>query len=280
VELVELIKRGLIKRGLIERGRRSLGKACGLALDVVCPNTCLLCGTLALGGNVTDTGLCAGGQLCEACMQAVSASWSDAYCPRCGKFTPPFGWRASGCGLCPDRRPPYDGVIRVAAYAGQFATLLRAFKYGGREELDAFFSGQLAARVARSDVYEEIEALVAVPTCWQHRLRRAFHPAEVIARLVAKRTCIPLAKVLVRTGGGPHQVGQSKTAREENVRGKFRMARGCGVAGAKLCLVDDVMTTGATVSECARVLKRAGAVQVQVAVLARAGDDPVTLLHV
>jgi ComF family protein len=242
-----------------------------VALDVVCPKTCLFCGTMALSESE---------DLCAGCMTSIASCLSGEYCPRCGKSSPPFGRRASGCGACPDKRPPYDGVIRVGAYTGQYAALLRSFKYGGHEELDRFLAGQLAVRVARSEVYEDFDAIVAVPTCWRHRLRRRFHPAEVIARLLANRTGIPLAKSLVRLGGGPHQVGQSKTAREANVRGKFRIAHGRDVRGARLCLVDDVMTTGATVSECARVLKRAGAAYVQVAVLARAGDDPVTLLHV
>jgi predicted amidophosphoribosyltransferase len=90
---------------------------------------------------------------------------------------------------------------------------------------------------------------------------------------------IPHAPLLDRTGGA-HQVGLSYTARQANVRGRFRLARGCAVEGACLLLVDDVMTTGATASECARVLKRAGAREVHVAVIARAGDDPVTLRHI
>ena len=240
-------------------------------LDLICSHRCLRCDTPDLDRD---------DELCATCLRVVEEAAARSYCRRCGKTVPPYGLRSSGCGACQRERWPFDMVIRVGTYSGAWASLLRLFKYGGREEFDAFFARRLARRIAQSSVYEEVDAVVAVPTCWQHRLRRAFHPALVVGRQVARRCEIPFADVLTRIGGGPHQVGQPRSARLENVHGKFRVSPGCSVRGARLCLVDDVMTSGATVSECSRVLKRAGAAEVFVAVLARAADDPVTLLRV
>ena len=239
----------------------SLGR--GL-LDSICPPACGLC----RGPEVS-----AGAVLCHACLQAIGEQMSREYCPRCGSAVPPYGLRPTGCGDCPPGNPPFDGVIRVGFYSGAFAELVRVFKYRGREELTGFFVGELSRRLARSDIYEPVDAITYVPTCWQHRLRRVFYPPQAIARELASRCGIPLADVLERTGGGPHQINQSPTARRHNVRGKFRLARGCSVDGARLCLIDDVMTTGATVGECAKVLQAAGAEAVCVAVLAKTSLD-------
>ena len=240
-------------------------------LDALCPDACALC----------DANLTAQHEdLCTACREAVSRAWALAYCPRCGRNTPPFGQLPSGCGRCPPTKPRYDRVIRIGTYHSAYQALIRRFKFGGCQELDQMLTRELARRIAQSDLFESIDALTPVPTCWQHRLRRPFHPAVHIGGMLARRCGIPYAPLLDRIRGGPSQMGLSPAQRESNVRGKFRLARGCGVTGARLCLVDDVMTTGATVNECARILKRAGAQEVYVAVLARAGDDPTTLRHV
>ena len=240
-------------------------------LDAICPQVCPSC-------NKPDVGN--GSDPCADCLQAIGESTVEPYCFRCGMTVPPYGQSPDGCRKCRGRRLPYDRVIRVGSYANAFSETLRLFKYGGREELDGFFSRQLAGRIAKSHVYDGIDAVVAVPTCWQHRLQRLFHPATIIGKQVARRCGIPFADVLVRVGGGPHHVGQSPAVRQQNVRGKFRIARGCRVQGAKLCLIDDVMTTGATAGECSRVLKKARAAKVYVAILARAGDDLATLKYV
>jgi ComF family protein len=210
----------------------------------------------------------------------VEVASGSPYCPRCGATIPPYTGIRDDCGVCARRTFPFDSVIRFGAYAGGLKAAVRAFKFKKHEELDLYLATCLSRAVARCAIYEDIDAVVAVPTCWQHRLRRPFHPAVALGRLVARRCRIPYAPLLVRTSGGPHQIGLSFTARMANVRGRFRMARGCAVPGARIVLVDDVMTTGATASECTRVLRASGADEVHVAVLARAGDDPATLRHI
>ncbi len=243
--------------------------------DTVWPPACQGCG---------QPGEHVAGELCGNCMAAVGPAMALDYCPGCGRTVAPFELNEVGCGVCREEGRPFARVFRTAAYHGGFAEVFRRYKYVGHENLELFLARNLAREIFQSECYDDIDVLVPVPTCWQHRLRRnlqssgqAFHPAEGLARLLSKHTSIPYAPLLNRIRGGRSQVGLSFTARLENVRGKFRLARGCQVAGGRVCIVDDIMTTGATVRECAKVLRRARASAVYVAVVARAGEDAASL---
>lgn len=144
-----------------------------------------------------------------------------------------------------------------------------AFKYGGRDELDRFFGRRLAQTLTQAPWFDQVEALVAVPTCWHRRLRGRTYVATAIAQEVARATGLPRLSLLRRVKGGPSQIGLSRTQRVQNVRGAFRLARGVKLNQAVICLVDDVTTTGATLLECARILKRAGAAKVFAAVVCK-----------
>ncbi len=199
-------------------------------LDAVYPPACALCATPVTANHTP---------LCRACLEHVGHGTGQSYCGRCGRTEPPFGSRPGGCGRCVEERLRYDGVIRVGSYIAALARLLRAFKFAGREDLAGYFGDQLARRVARSEAYESIDALLAVPTCWRHRLRRRHHAAELLARQVSERCALPMVTVLARVQGGPDQIGLPVTERLKNVRGKFRLARGYRIEGARLCLVDE-----------------------------------------
>lgn len=260
-----------MKPGHFSRTHSIAARLFGGLLDGVYPPLCVLC--RALADRQPDP-------LCASCAGWVETEVAAPHCPRCGARVAPHAGPGPACATCARQRFPFDSVACVGAYAGRWRALITAFKFGGREELDAYFARRLARVIARLSVYDELDAVVAVPTCWQHRLRRPFHPAVVVGRLAARISGIPYAPLLERTGGGHHQLGLPFTQRQVNVRGKFRLARGCRAPGARLLLVDDVMTTGATASECTRVLRAGGAREVHVAVLARAGDDPVSLRHI
>ena len=149
------------------------------------------------------------------------------------------------------------------------ASLNRAFKYGGRDELDVYLGGLLAEVIELADWSDAVDALVYVPTYWRHSIGRTFYAPKVVARVVSRLTGIPSAPVLRRVAGGPHQFNVPRSKRAANVRGKFAMICGAGVEGANLCLLDDVSTTGATLDECARILRKAGARAVYGAVIGK-----------
>jgi ComF family protein len=123
---------------------------------------------------------------------------------------------------------------------------------------------------AASD-YSSIDAIVPAPHQWARRWIRGFNQADLLAREVSRRTGIPLDRRLLRTRSTPPQAGLSAAERRRNVQGAFAAADGkTAIRGKNLIVVDDVMTTGATLEACARVLKRAGAARVAALTVARA----------
>jgi len=234
-------------------------------VDAICPNWCELCGVGLAGGDC----------LCSDCMIALRGATGQDYCSRCGESLPPFG-AADPCSNCPPHTPAYDRVIRVAKYDGAWRLLIQRLKFGRQRRLLSLMSAQLAGAIQRSDIYESIDAIAWTPTCWQHRAIRPFHAAEHLAMQTARRCNIPAAPLLGRKYG-PHQTGKSATARVNNVHGKFYLLRGCRLFGARICLIDDVLTTGATAGQCARTLKNSGAAAVIVAVLAKTANHPVAI---
>jgi ComF family protein len=105
---------------------------------------------------------------------------------------------------------------------------------------------------------------------WRRYVRRGFNQSELLAREIRRRTGLPVARCVRRTRATESQAGLSASERRRNVRGAFRVKRGHALAGRRILLIDDVMTTGATAAACASALKRAGAHSVTVLVLARA----------
>jgi predicted amidophosphoribosyltransferase len=127
---------------------------------------------------------------------------------------------------------------------------------------------QLAAELATETLDRpDAEALTFVPADAERRRKRGHHPAERLARGLAKRWALPVAPLLVRTGSGERQRGLDRAARRRNVAGAF-VPR--AAAPKAVCLVDDVYTSGATVAAAASALRRAGAGRIVVVTLARA----------
>ena len=181
---------------------------------------------------------------------------------------PPFAVSDGRCNQCRDGQRRTAGVVRAGPYVNSFGVILRAIKYKHRWNLAAYVGQCLAAELERSPWLESIDALVIVPPWWPRRILAGDYAPAVLARYVSERTGIPLIPALRRIKGGPSQIGLTAHQRIQNVRGKFSMTRGVRIDEATLCLIDDVMTTGATVEECARTLHEAGAHAVYAAVAA------------
>ncbi len=213
------------------------------------PQDCALCSARA--GNAL---VCAG---CEALLPRTR----DA-CPVCA--LPSLERRV--CGACLAHPPPFAATVAAFVYAFPVDRLLQALKYGGRLALADWAAGALASAVAASDTLP-VDAIVALPLAPARQRERGFNQAHEIARRVGTRLAVPLARPLVRAGSGPPQAMLPWSARAKNVRGAFICSE--DVAGLRLALVDDVMTTGATLAEAARALTDAGASRVDAWVVAR-----------
>ena len=207
-------------------------------------------------------------------MQIVEEHLRPA-CPSCGRTVGAYGVSEGRCRGCVSERQHFAGLVRVGEYKDRLGALIRAYKYHGRAQLEPLLSGRLAEAVRFAPWFGRAEAIVSVPTHWRHRWGRPLYAADALADVVAGKTGLTRLRLLRRVRAGPHQIGLSFSDRAANVRGAFALRRGVTMNGARLLLIDDVKTTGATLNECAKVLRAGGAAEVFAAVVVTVGtDDP------
>lgn len=191
----------------------------------------------------------------------------------CGLCRTPFlnasPLNSSGvCRLCEAGVTRFDGSYAFGQYDGVLRELIQLYKYQRMRPL-APPLGRLMARALPRELV--LDAVVPVPLHWRKLLRRGFNQSRLLAEELSRRTGLDVAACLKRRRHTNAQAGLTAKERRANVAGAFFVPRGADVAGRRLLLVDDVMTTGATVNAAARALKEAGARRVSVLVLARAG---------
>lgn len=226
------------------RGRLNIGAK---IRQTLLAQDCVLCGEAS-----GDTPLCAA---CHDDLPRVV----DA-CPMCAGPSV----AAKICGACLTVSPSFDATLAVWRYEFPLDRLLQALKYGGRLALARAFGQALAAQVAT----RRIDAIVPMPLAPARIADRGFNQAVEIARVVAERSGIAIAsRVVQRVRNTLPQTDLPHDARAANVRGAFACTG--TVVGMALAVIDDVMTTGATLEELARTLKRAGAERVENWVVAR-----------
>ena len=175
------------------------------------------------------------------------------------------------CGECVRAPLPFAETIAALSYAFPVDRLIQRIKYGGELALVDWAGTALGdavrARLAQRDPDSCPQHIVALPLSASRQRERGFNQAAEIAARVAFATALPVFAPLERVRAGPPQAALPWTARRRNVRGAFALRR--DVRGARIALVDDVMTTGATLAEAARMLRDAGARRVECWVVAR-----------
>lgn len=209
-----------------------------------------------------DCVLCGAGSrrlVCAACEEALPRALAS--CARCALPLPLTGI----CGQCVRRAPAFDAAAAAFDYRFPVDRLVRRYKYAGDLAVGRWLGERLAERVGP----HETPALIVAPPSTRERLRaRGFNPALEIAKVVARRVGASVAlEGLVRTRETAPQPGLARNARRRNIEGAY--ATRLDLAGRDVVIVDDVMTTGATLEAAARVLKRAGAGRVTAWVAAR-----------
>jgi len=215
---------------------------------------CALCGTAR------------GDPLCAGC----AADFLSANERRCRVCALRLGSDGDLCGRCLRQPPVFDATHALADYAAPIDALISGLKFGHRLEI-ARTLGLLLGRVI-DERTPSAACLVPIPLAFERQRERGFNQALEVAR-VAARTCRRrlLAHALLRVRHRPPQEALALTARRTNLRGAFAVdaASEATLAGRCVVLIDDVMTSGSTLDEAARVLKRAGAAPVICAVVAR-----------
>ena len=238
--------------------RGTIRGALGLVLDTALPPLCAAC-RQPVGS---------GAGLCAACWSKVSFI-APPYCERLGI---PFAYDP-GPGILSMEAiadPPAYGRARAAVRFDDVARdLVHALKYGDRLDL-ANTMGRWMARAGR-ELLGDADALVPVPLHWRRLWARRFNQAAALAEAISRVSAVPVCHAVRRVRATPQQVGLTRAERAANVQGAFRIPSGgdAAVRGRRLVLVDDVLTSGATIDTCARALLRAGATSVDVLVFAR-----------
>ncbi len=215
------------------------------------PPRCLLCGAAA-GDDA----------LCTACRDELPR---NALC--CARCAEPLAQPAPLCGRCLRRAPPWDAAWAPFRYTWPLDVLDARFKFGADLAAGRALAAQWRAQPPPGPLPA---ALIPVPLHVSRLRRRGYNQALELARPLGRALGVPvLPAVLLRTRATAAQTELDRAARRRNVRGAFAVPRAASLP-AHVVVLDDVLTTGATVAECARVLKRAGVARVDVWALARA----------
>ena len=213
-------------------------------LDLLLPQRCLVCSR-------------PGEQVCAVCTAALRRIVPPG-CDRCGA---PAAWPVRRCAECAGRRLAFARARAAVEYDATVRRLVGAWKERGLRRL-----ARWAAAVVVDMLDRPAGCLTYVPPDADRRLRRGHHPAEALARDLAARWDLALEPVLVRVRGSPRQRELTRIERRRNVAAAFAAAR---PSPARIVLVDDVYTTGATSNAAASALRKAGARQVEVVTFAR-----------
>jgi ComF family protein len=229
-------------------------------LDLVFPALCPLCGDV-LGAGRRDP-------ICGTCWEAFPLL-PPGGCVSCGAPGPATlaaGTPASACPACAAEPTPLAFARAAGVYDGRLREAILALKFRGKRALAHPLGDLVAARCA--EAFGAIDALVPVPLARRRERERGFNQAELIAARLGRRLGIPARpRWLGRARSTEPQSELDAAARRRNVRDAFLAAP--AVAGRSIVVIDDVLTTGATVRECARTLRRAGARSVGVVTVAR-----------
>jgi ComF family protein len=207
--------------------------------------------------------------LCADCLARFAAP--RLRCPRCAL---PVATPVVACGACLAAPPPFGHAVAALDYAFPWDGLIQRFKFGASPELARPLASLLADAVqaARPVAQAAPDIVVPVPLSAARLAERGYNQAWELARHAAARLKLPArAEALVRVIDTPHQAGLDRRERERNLRNAFAPAPRAAswLGGRRVALVDDVMTTGATVREAAAALLRGGAAAVELWVLAR-----------
>lgn len=217
-----------------------------MLLDLLLPQRCAVCDL-------------PGRPICRACLARLPPV-RPPLCARCGA---PRAWPVRICRECEGRRLGFATARAAVIYDDAVRRLVSAWKERGLRRLAVLAAALVADAVPRPDA----AVLAFVPPDPERRLTRGHHPAGALAARLGEAWELPVAPVLARELAAPRQRGLSTVERRRNVRGAFAV---CRAPPARVVLIDDVYTTGATAAEAARALRRAGARRVDVVTFARA----------
>ena len=249
----------------MERSLNSAGKIFTGLRQIAWQNYCRLCN--AAISEDED-------YFCSDCWQNLQFCIVDSYCRRCGKELSAFARLPDGCSDCRHNNFQFDSIACAGIYKPPLSNLIIKFKLSDRTSLLEPLQNLVRDAVIRADFPEPADFIVPVPLHWRRRFQRGFNQSALIAKGLALDNA-QFNTDLVRIRYTQQQIELTVAARKRNVEGAFAVRKGHNFKGKNICLVDDVKTTGATLNECAKVLKEAGAGKVFAFVLAVTGQKDI-----
>lgn len=230
-----------------------------VVLDVLYPRRCCACQMWMPRGEP--------GFLCAECYQSIEFIVNP--CSRCGSERGPYLTKNDRCLSCRNVTLHFHGARAAGTYSTPLRELIHELKYS-RERAAAVALAEILVESLRNAPGAEFsEMVVPVPLHPSRLKQRTFNQSALIGRTVARELELPFVQALARTRPTPTQTDLSATARRRNVKDAFAVKNPGAVKGRQVLLVDDVITSGATASECAKALKAAGAARVYAASVAR-----------
>jgi competence protein ComFC len=229
-------------------------------LDLVYPRRCEMCETLLEAGRPG-----AGRWLCDGCLEALPRI-EPPFCNVCGE---PYEGEVTDtfrCGNCADLKLHFDFAISAYQAEGAVRELVHRFKYNHRLDLRGVLAALLRDALDDPRLADTSDWLIVpVPLHPARQRQRQFNQAWELSEQLSRLTCRPAKEALARVRSTPAQAALTRHQRIENLRKAFALKKSIvkteALRGQKVFLVDDVLTTGSTTSECARVLKRDGGVE-------------------
>jgi len=236
---------------------------CRILNNLLWPAVCVNC-----RAAITDND----DKLCQNCWNELLACTTDSYCRRCGRVISAGGLVNGVCPACQGQDFHFDAIAGCGAYDQTLRSMILAFK-NSHSELVLLFSPIAEAVLQNSSFADNIDFLVPVPLHWVRRLKRGYNQAQLVAeQLCTKKRKLNTDLVRIRNTAAQPSFA-SAAAKARNVADAFAVRKGHHFNGKNICLVDDIKTTGATLNECAKTLKQAGAKNVYALVLAVAGQN-------
>jgi ComF family protein len=215
-------------------------------VDFIYPGRCAACGDDSPGGEL----------LCHGCDSGLDNLAVEAACERCAL---PVVSKGAPCPWCRGRGLyPFEKIVRLGKFAEPLRELIHSMKYHHRWTLAESLADRMLCEERVKQLINDADVLVPVPLHWSRQIGRGYNQADVLAGVLAGRCGLPVARPMKRIRRTPSQTGiHSRTVREENVRGAFALTNGDIIRDKRVVVVDDVMTTGATLQTVGRLLKSA-----------------------
>jgi len=208
---------------------------------------------------------------CSECWSQIGFCLVDSFCSRCGREISPFGKLPDGCAACQNENFHFDSIACTGIYKPPLSHLIVKFKLSDRTFLLPPLADFAQKVISRTEFFNMVDYIVPVPVHWRRRFQRGFNQSLLIAKKI-KMPNAGFSTDLVKIRNTQDQTAVTFAERKRNLEGAFAVRRGHFFNGKNICLIDDVKTTGATLNECAKVLKEAGANKVFAFVLAVAGQ--------